>query len=163
MRWGRKLIYGPDANGDAARRMSEDKCDLQPYGHRGVRAPKPGDTRQTALHLRAVVNPDPLEGSLAPVMVGTVGAFPTTACAGRTAMSLLRVKLFDKSQKAMDTMQTPVVNELSRMSAYRLGGLPCAELRGPQTWRPVRAFSRGPIDREPTRRPLPEDFTGGRT
>jgi hypothetical protein len=42
----------------------------------------------------------------------------------------------------MDTMQTPIVNELSRMSAHPGADLPSARLRGPQTLRPVRASRR---------------------
>jgi hypothetical protein len=63
----------------------------------------------------------------------------------------------------MDIMQTPIVNELSRMSAHPAPDLPSAGLRGPQTWRAVRARRRARIDRQPGRRAGTGTFTGGRS
>src|SRR4029453_9786522 len=48
----------------------------------------------------------------------------------------------DESPKAMDTMQTPIVIELSRMSAHPDANPPSAGTRGPQTWRSVRGSRR---------------------
>jgi hypothetical protein len=62
----------------------------------------------------------------------------------------------------MDMMQAPIVKELSRMSPHPAPDLPAAGLRGPQTWRAVRAARRARIAREPGRRAAARIFIGGR-
>jgi hypothetical protein len=69
----------------------------------------------------------------------------------------------DESPKAMDPMQTPIVIELSRMSAHPDADLPWAGMRGPQTWRSVRGSRRGRTNRTPGRPARPGVFTGGRS
>jgi hypothetical protein len=63
----------------------------------------------------------------------------------------------------MDAMQTPIVNELSRMSAHVHADLFWGGLRRTQTSRPVRASRRGRTDRGPRRPPLTKVFSGGRS
>src|SRR5215216_7624641 len=65
----------------------------------------------------------------------------------------------NESPKAMDTMQTPVVIELSRMSAHPDADLASAGMRGPQTWRSVRASRRGRTNRTPGHPARPGVYT----
>jgi hypothetical protein len=67
------------------------------------------------------------------------------------------------SPRAMDTMQTPIVTELSRLSAHPAAALPWAGLRGLQPRRTVRASRRERTNREPDRPARAEVFTGGRS
>jgi hypothetical protein len=63
----------------------------------------------------------------------------------------------------MDTMHTPIVNELTRMSAHPDADPPSAAPRGPQTRRPVRVIGQRQPNREPVRPARAEFFTGGRS
>jgi hypothetical protein len=69
----------------------------------------------------------------------------------------------DESPKVMDTMQTPIVIELSRMSAHPDAAVASAGMRGPQTWRSVRGSRRGRTNRTPGRPARPGVYTGGRS
>jgi hypothetical protein len=69
----------------------------------------------------------------------------------------------NESPKAVDTMQTPVVIELSRTSARPDADLASAGMRGPQAWRSVRASRPGRTNRTPGRPARPGVYTGGRS
>jgi len=63
----------------------------------------------------------------------------------------------------MDTMHTPIVIELSRMSAHPDADLPSAAPRAPHTRRAVRASRRRQTNREPARPARAGFFMGGRS
>jgi hypothetical protein len=99
--------------------------------------------------------------------VMTVGRLPGSSPAARAARKVdaapSSVAVLRRSPKAMDIMETPIVNELSRMSAHPAPDLPPAGFRGPQTWRRVRTPRAARTDRQPYRGATDGAFTGGRS